>query len=102
MALQYTYTSDMGITLSSAYARIESITVENPRTEDAFLSVRVAIFADATASTALKKAVTNVIIRSTNAQYNAWINACVNGANPISLVYNFLKNHAQFEGATDV
>lgn len=75
MALQITYTSDMGITLSAAYARIESITVENPRTEDAFLSVRVSVFADATANTALKKAVTNIMIESTNAQYNAWIQA---------------------------
>ena len=34
--------------------------------------------------------------------YNGFIQACVNGANPVTLVTNFLKNHAKFAGAVEV
>lgn len=102
MALQIRFLSDFGIELSEAYARIESITIEQPRSGDAFLTVRVQVFAEPTAKEAGRQPVANINIDATDKLYTAFIHECVNGAHPVNVVYNYLKTLPIFSGAIDV
>lgn len=60
------------------------------------------MFVDSTAKDAGKKPVTVLSIESDTVRYNAWINACENGANPITVIYNYLKTLPIFNGSIDV
>lgn len=102
MALQISFSSDFGIDLSAAYARIESITIEQPLSSDAFLTVRIQIFADVAAKKAIRHPMAHVNLDATGELYVAFINACVNGADPVKVIYNHLKTLPLFSGAIDV
>jgi len=88
--------------LDAAYARIETIAIEQPLASDAFLTVRVNVFANTTAKKDGKRPVAIINFEATGSLYNAFINACVNGGNPVTIVYNYLKTLPLFSGAIDV
>lgn len=103
MPLQVSFSSEVDVNaFASAYVEIDSISMKFPRGESPYLEVVVLVWSNKATRDAAKRPLRTITLQSTAQQYNGFIQACVNGANPVTLVTNFLKNHAKFAGSVEV